>query len=301
MLFSKSILLFISISILLNGCAAPNKKFPDYREIVENEPMPNLFIDVLMYRDILGDNKGFNEDVNREALDLAVNHISALFIEKGFTPNIINKGVGLSHDWTMNDDWVVSKDWKSTGNAYAGPAFGENNETEFWQRFETNKFLISFFSRAQEINTNYRKEKEKNSKHITSINVPNSNSSIDLNYIEKLRSHVDSDYIVFIRVHGRYQKFSKYLAKGVLVGGISAALTGGTIVSIPSGTYAKAEVSVMNLRTQKIVWSLESQFGSSEPIRKALNGIFDHYPNKNGEITRVETGRIKKPKPSPRR
>ncbi|MEM7358519.1 MAG: hypothetical protein AAF431_05460 [Pseudomonadota bacterium] len=99
---------------------------------------------------------------------------------------------------------------------------------------------------------------------------------------ETLFENIDADVVLFVKVEGRFQKLGKYIARGILVGGISDALTGGLVV-VPPGSYAVAQIVALDVGKRNILWHGRAMAEYKNAFPNALKAALRHYPYNDGE------------------
>ncbi len=286
---------------MLSACTSTTARFPSYVESVKTHSQIPVVIDVLMHRDIVGTKLGYNEQVNQEAMETAVQVITEQLEERNFTPLIHKTLHGLAYDWHEKDNWTKSANWSSTGKAYRGLLLDQDGDP--WLTSENHDFLLSLFDTAEYINLSKGVALEEATIKMIEGAEKSGSSRRPLRAIQldsNLFSELNTNTVMFVRIRGRYQKLSKFLANGVLWGGLTSAATGG-LVLIPQGSYATSEVVVYDLEAKEILWNYKLSRETKKSIELSLRGLFKAYPNRDGDYIGRQKKTKKKNAPRPGR
>jgi len=297
----RLVVMTIIMSTLI-GCATSRERFPDFGEVAKTQTEIPVVLDVFAYRDLAGTTRGYNQEVIDKTADKTIAELENVMIERGFTINVIAQLNGLGTELKEGEEYVVSEEWKSTDVAYSGIDF--DAATNPWLTSANRDFLLTLKSTARGINHKAKKDQvysenklleevgeEKSTEEVTPLRIS------ELPVPAPLLDDINSDIVMFVLMDGRLQRADKSLAKGVLFGAASAALTGGTIISTgPGGTRLKTDVIVFNTKTHQILWHSRSEGAPSlvqTAVESAVGTVLSGYPNREG-VTRWEKKR--KPK-----
>ena len=88
---------------------------------------------------------------------------------------------------------------------------------------------------------------------------------------------------MFVLVEGFFQSTGKYLGQSLLIGGVSAALTGGTIIGTGSGTHLTADIIVFDKKAKKVLWHGMKTGTRKYAVGNAIGSILRGYPNTDGK------------------
>jgi len=283
------------ISLALSACAGSRLRFPDYNETVKSQPTISTIVDVFMYRDIKGDEYGYNELVNKEAIDEALNQLDVFFRERGFQVQSLASLNGLSYERKEEKSYVVSEDWESTGVKY--PELVLDQPELPWLTSENREFVISLKQTAREINAR-RKQKHAESivlEKAAAEGIENKRPFSKLAFDEQLLSESESDIVLFVLAEGRYQKLGKYLTTGAATTLAASALTGGLFLTAPPGSYTQVDVVAFNKNTKKILWHGKAVGEGRKAVSNGIKKALSEYPYSNGDSPRQrEAKRLKK-------
>ncbi len=285
------------ISLALSACAGSRLRFPDYNETVKSQPTISTVVDVFMYRDIKGDEYGYNEQVNKKAIEEALNQLDVFFRERGFQVQSLASLNGLSYERKQEKGYVVSEDWESTGVKY--PELALNRPELPWLTSENRDFLISLKQTAREINAR-RKRDQKYAESIVlekaaAEGIENKLPFSKLVFDDLLLSESESDIVLFVLVEGRYQKLGKYLSTGAATTLAASALTGGLFLTAPPGSYTQVDVVAFNKNTKNILWHGKAVGEGRKAISNGIKKAMHEYPYSNGDSPRQrEAKRLKK-------
>lgn len=190
----------------------------------------------------------------------------------------------MTHELKDDVNYVISDDWKSTGSPLVLPI--KNSENNPWYSAQAQKLLLAIFDVAQQINESkghdqaYVQQKLIDEAIANNEELPHLIEEMELPAL--LFDGLDSSIVLLIRVDGRAQALSKYLAQHVLSAGITGAITGGLAVA-PRGSYAFAQVVAFNTKTRKILWSNRSSADGNKSVNWSIKMSLESYPYSDGE------------------
>jgi len=257
----------------LSACTTSQTRFPEYSELVKKHSSIPVVVDLFVYRDIAGQSRGVNKQANSDYLDDVTAQVEELLSERGYSVNLLSALNGLTHKADKKAEYVISEDWKSTGEAYTQPNL---DVAENPWRSSSNKQLLSSLLEVGK-NINLAKDKDQiyaQNKVLEGSKDSDQKPQIAINEIEiepSLFSGLESNIVLFIKVDGRIQKLSKYLAKGVPIGAVSYALTGGLMIVVPPGSFATAEAVVFDIKSRQVLWHSQDYKEGKNSVRNAVN------------------------------
>jgi len=276
--------LIIFLLFSLTACASSRQRFPDYGEVAKTQSSIPVVLDLFVYRDIVGSNKGYNKSANSTYIDEAVTQIEKSLKDRGFISKLLISMNGLTYNIEEGSNIVVSEDWKSTGQAYLGLELDKDEDP--WRASATKEFVWSLFETGKEMNLPankdqaYAENKVRESAIKANKQTPKKIGDIPINPL--LFKDLDSDIVLFIKTEGRFQKLGKYLTQGLLVGAASSALTGGFVV-IPPGSYALTEVVAFNIKTNQILWHNSVLAEGKSSVKTSVKKALSAYPFSDGQ------------------
>ena len=273
----------VVLLLSLSACASTRERFPDYSNVTKTQSSIPVVVDLFVYRDIAGQNRGYNLQANSEYLDEAVTQIESSLNQLGFSLNLITKLNGLTYDIQDNANYVRSLDWKSTGNSYGGLQLDQSQNP--WLLSSTKEYVSRLFEVGKKINSNSDKDQAyAEEKVIQALNQSSdqTHSMIkDMTISPLLFEGLDSDVVLFVRTQGRFQKLSKFLTNGILMGAASGVLTG--LVVVPAGSYAETEIIAYDVRSRQILWHTRHYGEGRNSVKNSIKSAFSVYPDSNGE------------------
>jgi len=268
----------------LSACITSQTRFPEYSELVKKHSSVPVVVDLFVYRDIAGVSRGYNEEINDSALNDATEQIEESLTQRGYSVNLLAALNGLTHEADKNIDYVISEDWKSSGKAYTKPHLSATDNP--WHTNSIKHLLTNLLNVGKEID--FAKDKDQayaQRKVIEKSENSDKEPSLAINEIEiepSLFDGIESDVVLFIQVDGRFQKLGKYLAKGVPIGALSYALTGGVFI-MPPGSYAIAEAVAFDVKSRQILWHNRGYAEGKNSVIKAVKDALFLYPYSDGE------------------
>lgn len=281
----------------LSGCASITTKFPEYGSSVRQHSTIPVVLDLFVYRDILGQKRGFNQGINNGYLEEAVAQVDSALTERGFSMGRLITTNGLTHEVKSSVEYVISEDWKSTGELY-DPNLNDQEKNP-WNSSEAKELFSMVFKVAKEINETKGEGQFYAQKKVMDEAIKNNEEALQslgkMKLPASLFDGLDSDIVLLVRIDGRFQKLSKYLTQGLLVGAVSNALTGGLVV-VPPGSYTSAGVAAFNIKTRQILWYNSEYAEGKNSVSNSIEYVFKRHPYSDGE-TAFEK-KIKKKKES---
>lgn len=280
--------LVIVMLLALSACASSPERFPDYGNVTKTQSSIPVIVDLFVYRDIVGQNRGYNEAANAEYLDEAVMQLESSLDKLGFSLNLIAKLNGLTYDIAEDTRYVVSEDWRSTGAPYVSLQLDQSLNP--WLSTSTKEFVSRLFEVGKKINLKKGRDQAYAEEKV--IGVLNQSGEETYSTIHEMTidpllfEGVDSDTVLFVKTQGRFQKLGKFLAKGILVGAASGALTGVSVV--PAGSYATTEIIAYDVRSRQILWHTRHAAEGRNSVKNSIKYALSDYPDSNGDIQRDE-------------
>lgn len=278
---SISVLIIVCI---LSACASSARyRFPDYAETAKGQTAIPVVIDLFIYRDITGQNRGYNPELNQSYLAEAIAEVDRILVERGFSAHQLKLLNGLTYKIDDGTNYVISKDWLSTKETYSGLVLDQGEDP--WLTSTSKAYISTLFEVAKKLNLGkghdrtYVENKRKE-KLVEGEVAPRTLDSFESN--PNLFKEVESDVVLLVNIEGRFQKLSKFLAKGLLTGIASSALTGGLAV-VPAGSYAITEVLVLNIRTGKILWHNRGYHEGRGSVKGSVKAALDNHPFIDGD------------------
>ncbi|MEM7358518.1 MAG: hypothetical protein AAF431_05455 [Pseudomonadota bacterium] len=94
--------------LLLSACATSTERFPTFGEQAKSHQTVAIVLDLFVYQDIAGFDRGVDSTVRSETVSAATQMISDTISERGFTPRIIASLEGATYQFDPKDKYVVS-------------------------------------------------------------------------------------------------------------------------------------------------------------------------------------------------
>lgn len=285
---------FTLFLVLTSACTSNPERFPLFAEQAKRHSRLPIIVDVFMTRDISGTSIGVNSQISEESLRATIEKSTEMLTDRGYQVELVRSFDGLGIDFVDDATYVVSENWRSTGQPYV-PAIIEKNDG-FWLTKRTSGFLQQLSNVAREISAKDGLDQaevedqlmQANSNGIAAVPMTLANYPLP----DGLFDDISDDILVYVRVQGRYQQLGKFLAQGVLIGGISNALTGGLVV-IPRGSFAITDVVAFDPKIRKIFWHARGYSEGRRSLLTSLKSALIHYPYIDGETHRQKKKRRK--------
>ena len=265
----------------LSGCATKVPNFPSFSETVKSHTTVPVVLDVLVHRDIKGNQKGFNLEANKDVTSKSWTLISNILSERDFDPLLLQEVNGLSGDW-LDQDLVHSNDWKSTNQVFEGPVLDDDSE---WMTETNRAYLDLVFEVGKLINLSDGKDQQT----VESTFGKSLSSTPDLFSSSARREGV----VLLVRVRGRLQRLDKTIASNVVAAAATASVLGGLALTPFSPNKLIVDVAMVDVRDGKIIWFNQGFGLTRHGISEGIKSAFYNYPNKDGE-TKAEVLNRKK-------
>lgn len=264
--------------LLLGACATSKERFPEFSEHVKSHKTVGVVLDLFVYQDIAGFDRGVDSEVRAETVAVVTDKINEIILARGYTPEVITVLEGATYEFESKNKYVISHDWKSTGEEYIPVSDKEG----VWYSDSTRDFLAHLVEVAKEVNWQKGVKQQQAEATIAAKSDSPILKLLDRELDPTLFNNIDEDVLLFVKIEGRFQKLGKYITRGLLVGGISDALTGGLVV-VPPGSYATAEIVALDMSTRSILWHGRGwgEFNNSFPY--AINTALSQYPFQDGD------------------
>lgn len=287
------------LSILMSACATNRERFPEYGEVAKNNKNIPIVLDLFVYRDIAGKSRGVDSELTKRSIDTAQSTLVEKLGELGYEAKILTVLNGLTHDFKADRDYQITEGWKSTEESYTHIELDESVNP--WHTEENRNFLHALKSTARKINARANVDQSKAEEKLVEERKGKPEEKVLLLSEQTIPSMIaqdpESDIIMFVLIDGYFQSTGKYLGQSLLIGGLSAALTGGTLVTTGSGTQLNTDIIVYEKKSQKVLWHGNVIGSAKNAVRYAIEGILNSYPDSEG-LTRWDRKRYRKPKDS---
>ena len=273
------------VLIFLTACASTRERFPDYGEVAKKNTTVPVVLDLFVYRDIAGKSRGVDSELTQRSIDNAISKIEEKLAELGYKTKMLATLNGLSYDVREGKKYLIAEGWKSNGEPYQHLNLEES--TNAWHTKENKKFLNALKRTARKINAraNIDQSKAENKIIEHGKNNPEEQHPLlsELTVPSVIGDNSENDIVMFVLVEGFFQSTGKYLGQSLLIGGVSAALTGGTIIGTGSGTHLTADIIVFDKKAKKVLWHGMKTGTRKYAVGNAIGSILRGYPNTDGK------------------
>lgn len=281
--FTSALILFL-IFAFLSACASSIQRFPDFREVAKQNTTIPIVLDLFVYRDMAGTDRGVDFELTQRSIDSAILRLEEDLGEYVYKINLITSLNGLAHEIKDDKEYLITEGWKPTGEPYEHIDLKETNDA--WYTEENRKFLNALRSTAREINARAKIDQSEAEKKLVEKNNKSPDKQIPLLSNLAVPSIIaeDSEYdvVMFVLIDGYFQSTGKYIGQSLLIGGVSAALTGGALIASSAGTQVVADIIVFDKKTKKILWHGTKPGSTKSAVSYAITNVLGGYPNTDG-------------------
>lgn len=271
-------------ALILSACTSTRDRFPEFSETAKQHTELPVVLDVFMYRDIAGASRGVNSQVSEDSMAAAAAKVDEILTNRGYSVKLVRTFNGLSYEYQESANYVISEGWRSTGQTYTPLKLDQGDDP--WLTTPTSAFFKQMIKVAREIDA----KKERHQNVVEDEFTQAALTTVDQIPL-KLNAHIlpegvfsdaTDNVLIYMAVRGRFQQLSKFLAKGILVGGVSNALTGG-LVMVPSGSFAYVDIIAFDTQKRQILWHARGYAEGKNSVPVALTSALRHYPYQDGE------------------
>jgi len=251
------------ISVFLTACASSRERFPNYGEVAKQNTTIPVVLDLFVYRDIKGKSRGVDSELTQRSIENAVLKINEKLSELGYETKFLATLNGVSHDIKEDREYLVAQGWKSTSEPYIHLDLDQS--TNLWHSKQNKDFINALKLTARKMSP------EEQISLLSELAVPS-----------VIADDPEFDIIMFVLVDGFFQSTGKYLGQSLLIGGVSAALTGGTLITTGNGTRLTTDIIVFDKKTQKILWHDVKTGTRKSAVSNSIGDVLSGYPNTDG-------------------
>lgn len=272
------------ISVFLTACASSRERFPNYGEVAKQNTTIPVVLDLFVYRDIKGKSRGVDSELTQRSIENAVLKINEKLSELGYETKFLATLNGVSHDIKEDREYLVAQGWKSTSEPYIHLDLDQS--TNLWHSKQNKDFINALKLTARKMSARANIDQNEAEKKLAEAGKKNPEEQIsllsELAVPSVIADDPEFDIIMFVLVDGFFQSTGKYLGQSLLIGGVSAALTGRTLVTTGNGTQLTTDIIVFDKKTQKILWHDVKTGTRKSAVSNSIGDVLSGYPNTDG-------------------
>jgi hypothetical protein len=297
----------IALMIILSACAVtPQKRFPEFYAKTAHPENIDILIDTIILSDLSGSDIGVDRAKNQVAMTLIKSGIDKSFTDRGFKPNIVLNGNGLTYEMNEKEKYFYATDWTSSEEEYTGPIFSE--EDKKWGGEDIRKFLIKLDTQAslpppKKSKSVSKKSRSAKKSQSQKIKPQDTFTPITTEDVPPAILELPSNLFVYARLTGAEVGMSKTVGTAVATGILSAVLTGGMYVSSSApASGSNLKVIVFDKSSLQVVWHNSAPGTKFDTVHKIPEAVLAAFPKTNGEqlkpVTRTSSKRSSSKKTS---